>query len=195
MVTNSTIISFQDTLLWDGTIYANNDLIEGNVDYIWGSGVVYFDSCEIRTISRSGGVIVQSRNAAGAYGYVFDDCKLTSDSALDRHRAGAHRRSAYPGSNVAYVNCQMTSNIAAVGWTLTGGDRHLVAPVLGVQERHHLGSRRRRQQAAGRLDADLRLRGDDVDARRRTSSAAGRRPGAETRGAPLSAAGRARCRC
>ena len=68
-------------MLWDGTIYAKNDLIEGNVDYIWSSGAAYFDSCEIRTINRSGGVIVQSRNAAATYGYVFVNCKLTSDSA------------------------------------------------------------------------------------------------------------------
>lgn len=27
--------------------------------------------------------------------------------------------SVYPGSHVAYINCQMT-NIAAVGWTVTG---------------------------------------------------------------------------
>ncbi len=121
VVTNSTIISYQDTLLWDGTIYAKNDLIEGNVDYIWSSGAVYFESCEIRTINRSGGVIVQSRNAAGAYGYVFHNCKLTSDSASTGIALARIDASAYPGSMVAYVNCQMTSNIAPVGWTLTGG--------------------------------------------------------------------------
>ena len=121
VVTNSTIISYQDTLLWDGRIYAKNDLIEGNVDYVWGGGVVYFDSCEIRTINRSGGVIVQARNAAGAYGYVFVNCKLTSDSASTGIALARIDLTAYPGSMVAYVNCQMTSNIAAVGWQLTGG--------------------------------------------------------------------------
>ena len=95
--------------------------IEGNVDYIWSSGAAYFDSCEIRTINRSGGVIVQSRNAAGAYGYVFNNCKLTSDSASTGIALARIDASAYPGSMVAYVNCQMTNNIAPVGWTLTGG--------------------------------------------------------------------------
>jgi pectin methylesterase-like acyl-CoA thioesterase len=121
VVTNSTIVSYQDTLLWDGRIYAKNDLIEGNVDYVWGGGVVYFDSCEIRTINRSGGVIVQARNAAGAYGYVFVNCKLTSDSASTGIALARIDLTAYPGSMVAYVNCQMTSNIAPVGWTITAG--------------------------------------------------------------------------
>ena len=121
VVTNSTIISYQDTLLWDGRIYAKNDLIEGNVDYVWGGGVVYFDSCEIRTINRSGGVIVQARNGAGAYGYVFVNCKLTSDAASTGIALARIDLTAYPASMVAYVNCQMTSNIAPVGWTIIAG--------------------------------------------------------------------------
>ena len=121
VVTNSTIISYQDTLLWDGRIYAKNDLIEGNVDYVWGGGVVYFDSCEIRTINRSGGVIVQARNAAGAYGYVFVNCKLTSDSVSTGIALARIDLTMYPGSMVAYVNCQMTSNVAPVGWTIIAG--------------------------------------------------------------------------
>ena len=64
---------------------------------------------------------MQARNAAGAYGYVFNDCKLTSDSASTGIALARIDASAYPGSMVAYVNCQMTSNIAPVGWTLTGG--------------------------------------------------------------------------
>ena len=64
---------------------------------------------------------MQSRNAAGAYGYVFNKCKLTSDSASTGIALGRIDASVYPGSMVAYVNCQMTSNIAPVGWTLTGG--------------------------------------------------------------------------
>ncbi len=121
VVTNSTIISLQDTLLWDGRIYAKNDLIEGNVDYVWGAGAVYFDSCEIRTIMRSGGVIVQARNPASTYGYVFVNCKLTSDSVSTGISLGRIDLTMYPASMVAYVNCQMTSNIAPVGWTIIAG--------------------------------------------------------------------------
>ncbi len=54
IVRDATVISLQDTLLWDGRIYANNVLIEGNVDYVWGGGAAYFVNSEIRTIGRSG---------------------------------------------------------------------------------------------------------------------------------------------
>jgi pectin methylesterase-like acyl-CoA thioesterase len=118
VVRDADILSLQDTLLWSGRIYANNCYIAGNVDYIWGTGVVYFNKCEIHTVGRTG-VIVQSRNAAGAYGYVFVDSKLTADAAASNNILARIDASMYPGSHVAYINCQMT-NVAAAGWTITG---------------------------------------------------------------------------
>jgi len=119
VVRNADILSLQDTLLWSGHLYADNCLIVGNVDYIWGTGTAYFNQCEIRTVGRSG-VIVQARNPAAAYGYVFVDCKLTADAKATSNLLARIDVSAYPGSHVAYVNCQMT-NIASGGWTITGG--------------------------------------------------------------------------
>lgn len=120
VVTDATIVSLQDTLLWSGRLYAKNCLIEGNVDYIWGTGAVYFDGCEIRTIGRTG-VIVQSRNTASGYGYVFVDSKITSDAGLTGIALARIDDSVYPASHVAYVNCQLSSGIVASGWTITGG--------------------------------------------------------------------------
>ncbi|HVY38388.1 MAG TPA: pectinesterase family protein, partial [Polyangia bacterium] len=120
VVTDATIISLQDTLLWSGRIYAKNCLIEGNVDYVWGTGAVYFDSCELRTIGRTG-VIVQARNPASSYGYVFVDSKITSDPGLTGIALARIDDTVYPASHVAYVNCQMSSGIAPAGWTITGG--------------------------------------------------------------------------
>jgi len=118
IVRDADILSLQDTLLWSGRIYADNCTIAGNVDYVWGTGVAYFNACEIRTVGRSG-VIVQSRNGNGAYGYVFVDSKLTADSAATSNMLARIDASVYPGSHVAYINCQMT-NVAAAGWTITG---------------------------------------------------------------------------
>jgi len=50
--------------------------VEGNVDFVWGTGVTYFDRSEIKTVGRAG-AIVQARNSTG-YGYVFVDSKLTA---------------------------------------------------------------------------------------------------------------------
>ena len=120
IVRNSDIWSLQDTLLWSGRIYAENDLIVGNVDYVWGTGVAYFNKCELRTVGISGGYLVQARNDVGAYGYVFVDSKLTVDSTSKNNWLARIDASTYPGSHVAYINCQMTG-IAAAGWNITGG--------------------------------------------------------------------------
>ncbi len=120
VVRDADILSLQDTLLWSGRLYAKNCYIEGNVDFIWGTGAAYFDSCEIKTVVRSG-YNVQARNAAGAYGYVFVDSKLTSDPGITGSTLGRIDASVYPGSQVAYVNCQMGSHISPAGWTITGG--------------------------------------------------------------------------
>jgi hypothetical protein len=119
VVRNADIVSLQDTLLWSGRVYAQNCYVEGNVDYVWGAGAVYFDRCEFRTVGRTG-VIVQARNAAGAYGYVFVDSKLTADAAATNNALARIDVSAYPGSQVAYIGCQM-SNVSRSGWTITGG--------------------------------------------------------------------------
>jgi pectin methylesterase-like acyl-CoA thioesterase len=119
VVRNADILSLQDTLLWSGRIYADDCYIAGNVDYIWGTGVAYFNQCEIHTVGRSG-VLVQARNGDGAFGYVFVDSKLTADSVATNNMLARIDVSVYPGSHVAYINCQMT-NIGAAGWTITGG--------------------------------------------------------------------------
>jgi len=119
VVRDATVISLQDTLLWSGKIYATNVLIEGNVDFIWGTGAAYFVNSEIKTIGRKG-YIVQARNTTG-YGYVFVDCKLTADSGITGNILARIDSGAYPSSHVAYINCQMSNAIAPEGWLLTAG--------------------------------------------------------------------------
>jgi pectinesterase len=120
IVRNADVISLQDTLLWSGRVYARDCYIAGNVDFIWGTGTAYFDQCEIKTLGRKG-YNVQARNGASAYGYVFVDSKLTSDPGITGNLLGRVDSSVYPASHVAYIDCEMGSHIAAVGWQVTGG--------------------------------------------------------------------------
>jgi pectin methylesterase-like acyl-CoA thioesterase len=119
-IRDADILSLQDTLLWSGTLYAKNCYIAGNVDFVWGTGTAYFDQCEIKTVGRSG-YVVQSRNTASNYGYVFVDSKITSDPGITGSVLARIDVSAYPGSHVAYVNCAIGSHITKAGWTITGG--------------------------------------------------------------------------
>ena len=110
--------SLQDTLLTGGSAYIVNSYLEGNVDFIWGTGAAYFDRCEIKTVGRAG-AIVQARNGESGYGYVFVDSKITSDAKVSGQVLARIDATVYPASNVAYLNCQMSSGIAAKGWTIT----------------------------------------------------------------------------
>jgi pectin methylesterase-like acyl-CoA thioesterase len=119
-VLSSDIVSLQDTLLWSGRIYAKDCYIAGNVDFVWGTGAAYFDQCEIKTIGRSG-YIVQSRNGAGGYGYVFVDSKITADAGITGSTLARIDVSEYPDSHVAYIGCTLGNHISKAGWTVTGG--------------------------------------------------------------------------
>ena len=58
--------------------------------------------------------------AAGAYGYVFVDSRITAGAAATSNNLARIDATVYPGSHVAYLNCQMT-NVSTVGWMLTAG--------------------------------------------------------------------------
>lgn len=110
--------SLQDTLLTGGSVYVVNSYLEGNVDFVWGTGPTYFDRCEIKTVGRAG-AIVQARNGASGYGYVFVDSKITSDAKVTGQVLARIDATVYPSSNVAYLNCQLSAGIATKGWTIT----------------------------------------------------------------------------
>lgn len=120
IVRDATMRSLQDTLLWSGRVYAEDSLIVGNVDYIWGNGTAYFNRVEVKTVGRKG-YNIQARNTNANYGYVFVDSKLTADAGITGDVLARIDVSAYPYSHVAYVDCELGPHISAAGWTITGG--------------------------------------------------------------------------
>ena len=117
-VENCSLVSWQDTFLCKGKVWVHNSLIAGHVDYIWGyPEACLFEDCEIR--SRAGGYIVQARvPKATDKGFVFLNCKLTSESGV---KDGSMYLARSGGDvkvydNVVFVNCTMGPVIAAAGW-------------------------------------------------------------------------------
>jgi pectin methylesterase-like acyl-CoA thioesterase len=149
IVRNSTIRSLQDTLLWSGRVYADHCRIEGNVDYIWGTGAAYFNACEIHTLGRKG-YNVQARNAANGHGYIFVDSKLTADPGITGDVLARIDVSEYPDSEVAYIDCEIGPHISAEAWTVTGG---------GAPSSLRFGEYKSRDQNGTLLDTSRRTQG------------------------------------
>lgn len=82
VLTNCRLLSYQDTYLTStrkptDRHYLKNCLIEGAVDFIYGSGNVVFDSCVIAINRRSGGYIVAPNHSPVVpWGYVFLNCRI-----------------------------------------------------------------------------------------------------------------------
>lgn len=127
--------SFQDTLRLDGRVYVRDCYVEGDVDYVWGSGAVYFERCTFHSVYN--GYLVQSRNGAGAFGYVFVDCRLTASPNVDRYVLARIEPGRFPHSHVAFINCALGPHIGAAGWQLDkvpGAEAPAPAPHLRFEE-------------------------------------------------------------
>jgi pectin methylesterase-like acyl-CoA thioesterase len=111
------LYSFQDTLMLQGTGYVTNSYIEGDVDFMWGSGAVYFQNCELKAVT-SGGYYTQIRNGQGQNGNVYVSCRLTSAPGVSGMYLGRIDPTVFPYSQVVYINCAMGPQIAPVGWLL-----------------------------------------------------------------------------
>jgi pectin methylesterase-like acyl-CoA thioesterase len=110
--------SFQDTLRLDGRVYVRECYIEGDVDFIWGAGTVYFDRCDILAVHD--GYLVQSRNGADRLGYVFVDCHIDTAPGLTRFVLARIDPGRFPQSHVAFINCAMGKSVTPAGWVFDG---------------------------------------------------------------------------
>jgi pectin methylesterase-like acyl-CoA thioesterase len=124
---NCKFMSFQDTLCLNGQHYFKDCYIEGDTDFIWNTGVAYFDKCELHLLSTQSHV-TQSRTTNGTNGFFFVDCNLTSPAGLTGCDLGRMTTTTNPTpppptvpsapyAQVAFINCIMPKGlIIAAGW-------------------------------------------------------------------------------
>lgn len=112
---NCRFLGFQDTV-FNGNEkseqYFENCYIEGTTDFLFGPATVWLENCEIRS-KRNSYITAASTPADKPYGYVFNNCRLTADSGVDKVYLGRPWR-AY--SAVIFMNCEMGNHIAPAGW-------------------------------------------------------------------------------
>ena len=117
-------VSSQDTLYTASKAYFKNCFIQGNTDYIFGSGDVVFDACELcfggYSDNAVGGYITAARQQT--LGYLFWECNVTAAGGM-KVGAGCFGR---PWSNTAHVlfykaKLQYEGIITPQGWTSMSG--------------------------------------------------------------------------
>jgi len=121
-------LGYQDTLYADGKgcdseqgacrparQYFADCYIEGNVDFIFGDALAFFDRCEIRALTHSTVYITaQSKRYEGERsGYVFDRCRLTAEPGAEKVYLGRPWRS---HGSVVFMNTYMGPRIVPAGW-------------------------------------------------------------------------------
>lgn len=156
---NCRFLGYQDTQRTNtgARAYFKDCFVQGATDFIFGSGLMYYDNCTINCVKGGGYVTApaeyafvlrKNENAAGRIlrvTYVFRDCDITADSDVEAN-------SYYLGrpwkeySGVYYLNCKMGKHIKPAGWKewdgsestacfAEYGSRDLAGNVLNTEQR------------------------------------------------------------
>ena len=110
--------SFQDTLRLDGRVYVRDCRVEGDVDFVWGGGTVWFERCHLHAVYN--GYLVQSRNGEGRNGYLFHDCRIDTAPGVERFVLARIDPGRFAHSHVAFIGCTLGPGISPVGWIFDG---------------------------------------------------------------------------
>lgn len=124
VVNNCNVDSYQDTILANiSTSKAcfNNSLIQGDVDFIWGGGNLFFTNCEVRWLIRPSNAAALGPNPSpntstdlSSNGFSFVNCALTTLPGANPNDTVGRTRGITNG-NTALIHCFISTNIG--GWS------------------------------------------------------------------------------
>ncbi|MDQ4120944.1 MAG: pectinesterase family protein [Acidobacteriota bacterium] len=118
--------SFQDTLLLQSQTnqggFVNESYIEGDIDFLWGTGAVYFRNSELKIVN-SNAYYTQIRNGAGKNGYVFVNSRLTAAPGVTGAYLSRIDPDQFPYSQVVFIDSVMGSHIRPEAWRLDDNAR------------------------------------------------------------------------
>jgi pectin methylesterase-like acyl-CoA thioesterase len=106
------IASRQDTILANvnsSQAYFHNSKIIGNFDYIWGGGNLFFDTCEVRTIS-------------GASGFNLTAARTDTSATQSSSFPWANPGGTYTANGMSFMNCTFTAESGVGSVTLAGSN-------------------------------------------------------------------------
>jgi pectinesterase len=112
---NCTLLGNQDTLYTateNSRQYYKDCYIEGTTDFIFGEATAVFQSCILKSLVNSF-ITAASTRPTQRFGFVFFDCKLIADTAVNKVYLGRPWR---PYSKIVFIRTEMGSHIAKQGW-------------------------------------------------------------------------------
>lgn len=92
--------------------YYEHCYIEGSTDFIFGSSTAWFQQCHIHS-KKNSHITAASTPQSHQFGYVFNDCVFTADTAINKVSLGRPWR---PYASVTYLNCYLDRHIMPQGW-------------------------------------------------------------------------------
>lgn len=121
---NCKLLGYQDTYYtWGGSgvgrTYMRDCIIEGSVDFIFGRNVVVFDRCTINENRNGGTLTAASTDATSKFGYVFINCKITSDKiGFDGNPVNSFYlgRPWQNSPRTVFIKCEEPENLNSQGW-------------------------------------------------------------------------------
>jgi pectin methylesterase-like acyl-CoA thioesterase len=122
IVNNCNVDSTQDTVLANistSKAYFNRSLIQGDVDFIWGGGNLFFTNCEIRYLIRTNNNAALGPNPSpgatdiGSNGFSFVNCSYTTLPGANPGDTIGRTRG-IPDGETILANCFVSTNIG--GW-------------------------------------------------------------------------------
>ncbi len=151
---NVELYSFQDTLQINGQAYLSGCVVEGDVDFMWGTGPCFFEDCTARSV-RSNGYYTQIRNPATNHGYAFLHCTFEGSSGVKDNFFARIAPGRFPASEVVLLDCILGASIAPAGWLLEKNPAAPEAPITPAQV--HFWEYHSHTEAGAVIDVSQRL--------------------------------------
>ena len=125
LIKNCKILGNQDTLFPSSDTsrqYYIDCYIEGTTDFIFGAATVVFENCHIHS-KKNSYITAASTTQSQLYGFVFLNCKLTTDLAVQKVYLGRPWR---PYARTVFINTDMGKHILPQGWHVwNNNENHL----------------------------------------------------------------------
>ena len=117
LVRRSTLMSHQDTVQFNDSVYVEDSLITGDTDFLWGRGPAFFRNSIVRELST--GPFMWVRSTSASHGFVFDRCRFETTPGAPAPLL-ARNTANYPDSEVVLLD-SVLGDINPVGWQLPAG--------------------------------------------------------------------------